>query len=191
MKKIAWNKKTAAVLGLLAAACIAAVVLVPSKKPEASSFQGHYKYRFKLSSETAADYQVTATFRDEAHTTEVVFVHPKSLSSTDVMNTPESAYAEKGVVRLEVNPNSAYPAKAQDKLVEAFAYAAKKTLDERHADYKLASLEGAPLPGFAIEIRGPHPVTQVFMKGRTVHYLFTAAGDSRPLHEMLSSLEDP
>jgi hypothetical protein len=191
MKKKLWSGKAVAALALLAAACVVAVVLAPSRRPEASSFQGHYKYRFKLSSETAAAYQITATFRDEAHVSEVVFVHPKDLSSTDVMNTPESAYAEKGVIRLEVNPNSAYPPKAQEKLVEAFAFAAKKTLDERHADYKFATLEGAPLPGFAIEIHGPHPVTQVFMKGRTVHYLFTAAGDSRPLHEMLSSLEDP
>jgi hypothetical protein len=185
-----WSPKAVAAVALLAAAGIAALALIPGNR-HSTTFLGHYRYRFRLTPETAAAYELTATFRDEAHVSEVVFVHPKSISSVEVLKTPESDYALQRVVRLEVNPNSSYPPKAQEKLVEAFEFAAKQTLDARGVPYKLAALEGAPLPGFAIEIGGPKPITQVFMKGKRVYYLFTAAGDSQPLHEMISSLQDP
>ena len=186
-----WDFKTVAALGLLAAAGAAAVVAVPSARPGPTTFVGHHQYRFKLSVETSAAYQLTATFRDEAKVNEVVFLHPRSMTGEQALATPESEYAERSVLRLEVNPNSVYPAKAQEKLVEAFLFAAQKTLDEKKVPYKVAELQGAPLPGFALKIEGAKPVTQVFLKGRSLHYLFTGAGDGRPLHELLSSIEDP
>lgn len=177
-------------IGLLAAAGVAAVLLVPAGRGKGTLYVGHYGYQFRLTPETTAGHSITSTFRDEARTAEVVFVHPKRIDAQAVFRMPESDYAGNGVLRLEVNPNSAYPPKVQDRFVEAFRYAARKTLEERGDKFRFAELEGAPLPGFAIEIQGAKPVTQVFMKGEEVHYLFTSAGDNAALHEILSSLED-
>jgi len=166
------------------------VVLSPRKAADPTSFVGHHGYRFRLTPRTTAENLVTSAFRDETKTSEVVFVHPRAMTGEEVFRTPESSYTARGILRLEVNPNSAYPDKVQPRLLEAFRFAAESTLRERGQPFSVQELEGAPLPGFALEIGGPAPVTQVFLKGRSFHYLLTGDRRMMALHEILSSLED-
>ena len=185
-----WGWQAVAGIGLLVLGAIIVVIWIPTRPPPSSLFTGAHGYKFRLTAATAGQYRISSTFRDKERRSEVVFIHPRGIPPEVVFRTPESAYAEKSVIRMEVNLNSLYPSEAQPKLLDAFLYAATKTLKERGEPFNIGRLEGANLPGFAVEIGGTHPITQVFLKGNEIHYLLTSDPNNPIPHEVLSSLED-
>lgn len=129
--------------------------------------------------EVPAGYEVYAEMRG---TSELVIFYPKGTKPV----ADEKQYQALGIVRLEVSePPQVKGGRATlGDLKKGVLY----TLDNNKETYTQKDLSLA-LPAFQVDITRPNPITQLFLGGKNVFYVFTG-GDEKLMLSMAESVRD-